>query len=510
VSKLDFLAESTAFSGYSLWWFSKPHILAAENLQLRKISVPTIVSFLYDLAAMVFARIIGLGNSNRTPQGQRVLASSQDVEWRMTLDPATGKRRYANIYLDAVFNGLKERGIDLITTFPIGYSPASLRLAIQRRRAGFAHIPPSRFWTISMWLQGYRIKRRLDKMWKQDISKSVEGLLGGKGSPLYQNVRVAFREYMPEAFKNTLVATRMLRHLRPDTVLLQNEYGDWQKSLVLAASSLGIPTLALQHGIIYAEHPGYSHDPFEFAKDSPYSNRTIPDKLAVYGEFTKDVLCMQCHYPEDMIELTGQPRYDSLLKVIDGFNKSDFLTSRGVPPSDRVLLLITQGREVSLHFLESVLEAVSRMPNISVLVKPHPGDRAFGWHREVANRYDLNCVILGPKSDTAQALAASDAVATVTSTTAVEAMILRKPVVIVNLTGAKDPIPYVERGAALVARSHSEIAGVISQAMYDEETVSRLKKGMKAFLEYYVRDVGRATQNAVLLVEKMIEEREEE
>jgi CDP-glycerol glycerophosphotransferase (TagB/SpsB family) len=35
------------------------------------------------------------------------------------------------------------------------------------------------------------------------------------------------------------------------------------------------------------------------------------------------------------------------------------------------------------------------------------------------------------------------------STTAIEAMILKKPVVIVNLSGEKDQMPYVRSGASV-------------------------------------------------------------
>lgn len=95
---------------------------------------------------------------------------------------------------------------------------------------------------------------------------------------------------------------------------------------------------------------------------------------------------------------------------------------------------------------------------------------------------------------------------TLYSTTALEAMILDKPVITINLMNIPDRVPYEKSGAALGVKRAGDIAPSIKKAMYDEETRKNLETARKKFVyeQAYLVD-GNASRRVADLIIKMID-----
>ena len=94
------------------------------------------------------------------------------------------------------------------------------------------------------------------------------------------------------------------------------------------------------------------------------------------------------------------------------------------------------------------------------------------------------------------------------STTALEAMIINKPVVVINLSGQPTPVPYAEEGAALGVYRYEDIEQAILNALYDEETRGRLKTGRYQFVRNWAGEPdGKASQRIVTLMKEMVSSR---
>ncbi|MGB9593777.1 MAG: CDP-glycerol glycerophosphotransferase family protein, partial [Anaerolineae bacterium] len=76
----------------------------------------------------------------------------------------------------------------------------------------------------------------------------------------------------------------------------------------------------------------------------------------------------------------------------------------------------------------------------------------------------------------------ADALITVISTTALEAMYLEKPVVLLDASDVKQPIPYIPSGAALQVRTAAELTLRLKEALYDEGVRARLAQARRAFV----------------------------
>jgi predicted glycosyltransferase len=139
-----------------------------------------------------------------------------------------------------------------------------------------------------------------------------------------------------------------------------------------------------------------------------------------------------------------------------------------------------------------------------MVIKPHPGDTMCDWHNKILEKEDYSATLLDPKANTFEALFASDIVLTITSTTAIEAMILGKLVVIVNLTGKPDPMPYVVSGAALGAYKEDDVLPAIEKALLNKKCQEELAMCAENFVREHTYQVGKATENVINLLKIMV------
>ena len=128
-----------------------------------------------------------------------------------------------------------------------------------------------------------------------------------------------FHILYPHLVKYIQMARKMIQSEKPDLVVLLNEFFWWERSLLIAAKMEGVPTLALQHGVISLQHNSYSYteDEIDVGGDFRAPFCPIPDVTLVYGPHYKDMLTKLSSYPAYSVVATGQPRYDHLIKLKD-------------------------------------------------------------------------------------------------------------------------------------------------------------------------------------------------
>ena len=113
---------------------------------------------------------------------------------------------------------------------------------------------------------------------------------------------------------------------------------------------------------------------------------------------------------------------------------------------------------------------------------------------------------MAKKSNTYEAMYACDVMLAFFSTTITEALILNKPVIVVNLTGKPDPMPYVESGVAIGAHKQEDITPAIKDVLYNKDVGQKLAQFRKEFVyqHAYIQD-GQATRRVTEFVEQMLE-----
>jgi UDP-N-acetylglucosamine 2-epimerase len=300
---------------------------------------------------------------------------------------------------------------------------------------------------------------------------------------------------------------QVVKKEKPGVIVIVDEYGLYGRAATIAGKINNIPTLAIQHGALTPNDLGWLHLSDEISNnfiDPKYC--PIPDKTAVSGEYYKNILTRLGSYPKDRVIITGQPKYDILAHANNFFEKRKIYDKFKVEYKKKLVVLATQPlpeNENELLF-RSVFREIKKLKDIQLVIKLHPNEYDESLHRNIAKEVGLD-VILTKDINLFELLNACDVLMTVSSTVALEAMILDKPVIIVDLKTNPDETAFVKSGAAIGVYKSNDINKAIIKILNDKGTKKKLQNNMKKFVyEHAYRIDGLAYKRIVKLINEMI------
>jgi hypothetical protein len=166
-------------------------------------------------------------------------------------------------------------------------------------------------------------------------------------------------------FYGKFLAYRLLLSLlRPERVFLIAHYG--KEAFIAACRHKGIEVTELMHGTILSSHPQYN---FPKGCGEVFHRSLFPHKLAVYGEYWRQVVSQGNMFPPDATSVVGY-----YLKVPD--------IRRTARESERMTILISAQPSVQEELCEYVSFLKSRLNQREwqIVVRPHPmeSEEAYG------------------------------------------------------------------------------------------------------------------------------------
>ena len=467
-----------------------------------------------DIVRKIVARFWGSA-SPKERSGNKILLNVTIGRTQVVVDPKSGNKWKESLYLGPVIRELRENSTNDILFLYTFTNPFSIIVPGEVKSNGVTTRPWEYYLTWKILRTLSKQNKRLKNVWKQlESSPSFKELLLYKDIPLWDTLkdelRLRFYTYFPSFIKNIETSKTIIEKENVKAVAIADESSFCNKSLLVAAYPKKIPTLVVQTGVMGANNLflEYGSTVAEL-EGSPSKHPLFPSKFSVYGDGSRDIL-KEAGYPfYDSITVTGQPRYDILTRASETFDAEEFRRKLNIPPDKKLVLIASQPSSTfgnSEVFLRNVLQALKADPRIRIVIKPkpHPSDAAEKWHRQLAEKMGVEVIVLPRNSDTNEALYACDVLITFFSTVALEAIILDKPVVTVNLTDQPDPIPYAQSGVALGVYKAEDIAPAVKKALNDRKTRTRLKQGREKYLyqQFYKLD-GQATKRVVDLIYQM-------
>jgi glycosyltransferase involved in cell wall biosynthesis len=303
---------------------------------------------------------------------------------------------------------------------------------------------------------------------------------------------------VPWAVRSYTEMRAAIRWARPEVVALYAESSGWGRAAVLAARAEGVRTVALQHGILYPKYYSYLHRPGE--GDAPR-----PDRTAVFGESARRFLVERGGYVPDSLEVTGSIKFDELLGESASRDLPALRRELGVADGEQLVVVASRFRPIrDTHEaigpeLDRLVRALTALPGVRTMLKPHPAESNAPYLEVLARHPAARARFAPPGLGLGPLLAAADLLVTVESQSAVEALVLGKPVVLLSQpSNLKD---LVAEGVALGVAAGADPAPALRLALHDPETGERLR----AARERYVRELaggvdGRAVDRILRLL----------
>jgi hypothetical protein len=305
---------------------------------------------------------------------------------------------------------------------------------------------------------------------------------------------------LPWAVRSYEEMAAALRAVRPAAVCLYAESSGWGRAALAACRAAGVPTVALQHGILYPKYYSYRHDPDEV--DCPR-----PDATAVFGEEARRLLAGPGGYDPATLVITGSPKFDGLVEAARGWDREAARARLGVGPGERLVVVASRFRGIRTTHqsigsaFADLARAVERL-GVHCVVKPHPAEPAEAYTAVLRRLAAARTRVVGPGADLLPLLHAADCLVTVESLSAVEALVLGRPVVVLNMpTNVR---ALVEAGAALGVASGQDPEGALRRALFDRPAQDALAAARARYLDDVAHGVdGQATRRVLTLLREV-------
>lgn len=258
-------------------------------------------------------------------------------------------------------------------------------------------------------------------------------------------------DWQRRAFAQATISYRlMFRWLRPSKVLFLVSYG--RESMVLAARSLGIPTVELQHGVVTPEHLGYAFHPGT-------TKISFPDYVLLFGDYWRRTVPWPI--AGNRLISIGYPYYEKTREAV-----------AAVEDQNRVVIISqgTIGRELS-KFAVALASGIRK--DMEIVYKLHPGEVArwrtiYPWLFK-AHKTGLITVVDSDHPGLYELLASAHWQIGVNSTAIFEGIGLGCITYLVDLPGIEYMEPLIQARAARVVSEPTEIDWSPSEISVDPD-----------------------------------------
>ncbi len=274
-----------------------------------------------------------------------------------------------------------------------------------------------------------------------------------------------------------------LDRTRPSVVLTEYDRNHLWSCLVLAARRLRIPSVTLVHGVMQRDAIGFSP--------------VLADLIVCWGELDRRKL-IDAGEPVEKIIVGGCPRLSRHLSVTSAQGKAKLALD---PLKPTVMFATSPGRSRP-ELAELFCTSIERAGAVSGLVRLHPAEE-FTTYAQIAQRHPKVRFLENEEASLDESLAAADLVVVCESGLGSDALIKRRPVIVLNsaatLTGHDWDL--VELAGCPHARSSDELADHVGHMLTDpgfgERRAIAAERYVADFCAAYGQDSARVIANVV-------------
>jgi hypothetical protein len=248
------------------------------------------------------------------------------------------------------------------------------------------------------------------------------------------------------------------------------------RALLWLAKSRGVPSIAYQPPVMLTLNPNVG-------KYCPLSEiPPVATFKTVWGPQYKEFF-MSFGIPENRLPVIGNPHFDRMFSYL-ATNNAEFRQRFGIPESHKIILHPAEPPNQRMT-AKVAIDAVKALPDTTLLLKIRDNERPKEW--ELFN--DLiqdhpRIKLIGAEHHICDMIINSDVVLVFYSTCGVEAMLIGKPVVVMDVKYTPPLYSYVEHLGAPEVSNGEELAAHLHKLFTDPLFVQEIRARVSARLPY--------------------------
>lgn len=303
-------------------------------------------------------------------------------------------------------------------------------------------------------------------------------VLGFDISDVFNSKLKTFVYFMMTARLYTDLSYKVLEDYQPRLLVVVDDTWAFNgKTLVEVAKTLGIKTLVFQHGMLLRD-PAY--------------HRLNSDYCFVWGD-SSFYHYVKSGIDKSRIKIVGAHILGLYKKRVR--NKSALAKKYSLSKNQRVILFTSQNVSRDISQAEKdytnwvLFNTVKKFGDTKFVYRPHPIEKKE-LLLKLFDGYRNKNFVLDDEGDLEELIALSDVVVTVSSTTALDAIILGRPVVSLNVSSKTNLATYVADGAVLEATSGSELYDLVNRILKEDDFKNKVINNQRKFLKRYISKWG--------------------
>ena len=363
------------------------------------------------------------------------------------------------------------------------------------------------YWSTELRLKARGLGRQLD-LTKKLLSKSkaLKQIIDAIDPDLWGVIQPALNRLLVGEFasliRHGILSRHILEQQRPSLVIAGDIADPRTRIYLLQCKALGIPSLALQFGMI---------------GPASIEWRFFPANLvAVWGEDSKETLISH-GISSSQIAITGSPRNDALFN----FPTSEIAAikkKRGIPDGCPIVLLASTFRlksydkysdpEILRAMKRAIFDSADQFNNVYLVVKPHPSEDENETKSFAST--NPNIIFVSRAEDIRELIMICDCFISFGSTATVDALLSNKLVICPAFPGWVWSNFFIDTGAVHSPCSTEEIRDVfklISTSSYSLLVNQRASARDKLVEQWIYRNDGLGAQRIANLALSMLPDR---
>jgi len=318
--------------------------------------------------------------------------------------------------------------------------------------------------------------------------------------------RKKFKAYMTKNFEIFLKNNKTIKK-----IIMIDEFSIPNTALTIAAKRLGRKTFALQHGVINTDDKRYAREGSykEYKRRKDFSE--LVDYLIMYSDIEKKyILKDSSYFTKKNVLALGCPRYDDFKKNFTTKQKALIYRQAKINSKKQTIMWATQTHGVdSVNPQESRVTCeelfsffVKRADEYNFIIKLHPNeDQDAPLYHEFNKKYGFIAKIIGQEVSTNDVLRITDVLLVKHSTVGAEALLLGKPIFLLELEKSFDLSIYTDNGVNFVLRKKGDLARYLS-SLKTAQGKKRANQMINAFVKRRFNNFGFATKKVVSFIKK--------